>query len=420
MIENPLFKSEIGSHYKYRWIPFFIGGFIFLPGFIYFIYLRLTLPIWDNYYIMAPTAAVTFLIPSIILFWFGLQFIGSYLIIYPAGIQVRRPYRFFLHKPILWSSIREVRFFDRGVLISEYSTHPYDTIEIYFREGNVDKTIEISNIWVNQLETAYEIMIDHVKPIEKPDSCEFHSNLKPYTQCIKCGRQVCSACIEEKNIFGTYFCDCSLCIFKQGIKRMRIIYIISTIFPALILNNYIWSFFYTPPIQFLLMPPIDASPMFAFFIAVSVSPYGFGLFVSNIRRKNILNKLNISHPQWSFGILGFFTIFIAGFYAILFYSINEYLMLGWVIWTIIYILIVHGYDCPRKVVSEEDNVEFRIKTADDKFNKQFLISLAVVFTGLIGFAIFGVIWKFFLAPPEIDEDLLWLIFELLYETEPIS
>ncbi len=375
------------------------------------------------HYNISPTAAVTFLIPSIILFWLGFQFIGSYLKIYSDGIGVRKPYRLFRHKFIPWSSIKEVQYFDRGVLLDEdsfnFSFKPFNSIDIFLIGGKKSrKTIEISNIWVDQLETAYKLLKDHVIPQIEPENCEFHSSIKPSKRCMKCGRWVCSACIEEKSIFGTLYEECSLCLYKQGLRRVRNVSIISMIFPALILLRFIFSFFVPPPIYPQLIQPNDASPMFTFLIAVSITPYGFGLITANIQRNSILNKLKIDHSLRSFVILLMISLFIYIFYFVLFYAINEFLMLGWTIWTVIYALIAYGYDSPRKKVLLEDNVEFQIKTLEDKFTMYFLKGILAFYIGLIGLAIFGVIWKSFLAPPEINEDLLWLIIRLYYGFGP--
>ncbi|MFX0134733.1 MAG: hypothetical protein ACFFDN_13920, partial [Candidatus Hodarchaeota archaeon] len=402
---------------KYHFLILFCCSLGFLTGFIYYFY-QMLIAFFPNDYLASSFGAFFFFIFFIILFWLGFQFFGSYLKIYSDGISVRKPYRLYRHKFIPWSSIKDVHYAERGALMDldldldlDFA-HEYNSVHIYLKDE--EESIEITNVWVEQIYKAYEIMKENIEPYEQSNNCQYHPNIKVDKKCLKCGKNVCSACIEEKTIFTTYFCECSLCSYKKGLKRIWIIYAISLFLPLIMILNYISSF-YMPPRISLISPQIDASPMFIFFLGVSITPLGYGNYLAHIKRKIILNKLGLTHPTASFVILGLLSIFLISFSAFLFYYVNEYLLLVFEIWTGIYILIVYGYNYPRKYVYTTPDHDFNIKKTRDRFDILFFIIFFGIYLGLLVSEVILYILGLFLAKPEIDKDILWLIIKHLHE-----
>ncbi len=287
----------------------------------------------------------------------GFQSIRTFLIIYNDGIKIATPYRSLGHKFIPWHAIKEIELYYRGRIGSRYDSRTY--YEIYIFIKNQPKSLKISELWVENIETAYNLIKKHIKPLQKTENCQNHPKIKTVEQCRTCGAYFCEKCIEKKSIEGFKFCECSLCIYNVGLNRIKkcyffslicpLIFLISIILKLLInlendltLNLYIISFILSLPFAFI------------------TTPHGYGFYFANVKRKEILEQLNIRFDQYSLKKLKFFVILInlinPIFYFCFFYLLypSSHIILSsifmsiYLILTIIFTKISYNIEKPKK------------------------------------------------------------------------
>ncbi len=345
-----LFKSKIISDIKYNLPIFIFCSLLTLIFFIHFFIQLISSLVEDIYYHLAQIGVTIFLTLFLFFFWLGFQFYGSYLIIQDDGIKIKKPYRFFRHKFIPWNSIKGVLFTDRGITwLTGMRSINFNTIEIFFK--NNKKSVELSNIWVNPIREAYKWLEKYIDPLYISENCEFHPHIEASSQCLKCGRSVCSDCIEEKSIGGTNYCECSLCLFDKMNGRIRTVSIISLIFPIIMLIDYISGFF-IPPLIYLTRQ-LNVSIAIPFLVALIILPYGYGLYFANLKRLSILRKLKIEFNKQSFILVSCLTIATSVSYSLFFLIlINIFSLLGFLIYTGIYALIICKFEYPKKNSNE--------------------------------------------------------------------
>jgi len=143
---------------NYGYIPIFLG-FIFL-----------IFPIYAIFILVDPllgASTKSFIVLFIIicsscfgfLFWLGLQFLGSFLTIYESGIKIRKPYSLSIPRFIAWNQIKDIKFLHSG----HGKTFGVDFVPaVQILLNNRKKNpIEISGVWVNQIQDVFKLMIKY-------------------------------------------------------------------------------------------------------------------------------------------------------------------------------------------------------------------------------------------------------------------
>ncbi|MFX1449355.1 MAG: B-box zinc finger protein [Promethearchaeota archaeon] len=306
-------------------------------------------------------------IPTILIIWFVLQYFGSYLIIYRDGVKIAKPFRLKRYKFIPWNSIKEIQIYnDDTIRNGKY----FGALHLYLK--NNQKALKISKLWIDKADDAFKIIIDYIKPLNTPEFCKYHPEIKFTNQCRSCGAYVCDDCIEyeEVNIRGNgkVYCNCSLCNFKVGLKRITIFYLISSILPliALIiayfnlfldLENYLFGnvYLYQNAIgtRFEYSFTGGVRGIFSTFYAIisifyifSLNPYAIAFNIGNIKRATNFHRLNIKYSKKTFIFISFLGIIINLYYSIWYFYLHFAWLFGYVFWTLLIVALSLLWEYP--------------------------------------------------------------------------
>ncbi|MFX0137082.1 MAG: hypothetical protein ACFFDN_25815 [Candidatus Hodarchaeota archaeon] len=346
MTSNIILKSKIPRDYAIYAIFLFISAIAMLIIFLLFQF--------GYIFTMPGDSGGYFLILSVIFFWFALQFIGSYLIIYDDGIKVKKPFKFLRHKFISWDLIEDIKLFDVGKVGDDFDYISYNAIYIFVKEQ--PDSIIISGRWVDKIESVYDLMTKYIEPVQKPEFCANHPEIEVEAQCRNCGNYVCNACIEHKEFFQIYS-ECSFCIFKKGLHRTIKFHLLAV----------------TGPLGYFLLYIINLSVkiygnliIFSIFVIpylVSIcsilflTPYTYGIHLANIHRRIYLKRFGIKFSNNLFIIisLAIIPLFLLNYFWIQFIflgtmDISIQLFVSYVIYTIIITIISYLFELPRKIV----------------------------------------------------------------------
>ncbi|MFX0133472.1 MAG: B-box zinc finger protein [Candidatus Hodarchaeota archaeon] len=342
-------RTETSAYYKIYGYFFIIFSPILL---IYQIYTLFKPVIFETTLNQAQIHTFIFIVLSIFFMWLGIQCFGSYLIVYSDGIKVRKSILTLKYEFISWNLIKEINFYSEGR--SGGIDDPFEHYAIYIFLKDRPYSIIFSDTLVDKAYSVYNSLLKYIKPIEIPDFCQNHPKIKSKLQCRNCGAYVCEGCIEEKKISGIH-CECSLCIFKKGlnrIKKIHIILLINTPLTLLIFIINLYEKFFTDVTIFgLFFIPY----IITFSSVIILTPYAFGTYLANINRQIYLKQLDLKYSNELITVLLFSTIplLILNFFWVLFSFIKILniiqLFTLYLVYTIIITLISYWYERPRKV-----------------------------------------------------------------------
>ncbi len=168
-----IWRSQLYLPYK-RQAKYLVGlgiyiAFIPLIVFLVFHSVNVKLEVLMPYII---TLIIIMGIISPILIWIGTQFLITYLIIYENGIKIRKPYRFFSQKFILYSDIDEIQiielpwYYGTWSLIRGSISH---YLQVFIELNIILKNRKIfstSSSWVDDIEWVKQFFQDN-KLIQK-------------------------------------------------------------------------------------------------------------------------------------------------------------------------------------------------------------------------------------------------------------
>lgn len=109
---------------------------------------------------------------SFVIIWISMQFLGSYLIIFVNGINIRRPYRFLSQKYIPFKMIQEIKIRElpwyygnwsllRGALSRRVKV--FKEIIIFIKN---QKPFKLTSAWIADIERAKQLLTSNIK-VEK-------------------------------------------------------------------------------------------------------------------------------------------------------------------------------------------------------------------------------------------------------------
>ncbi len=157
-----LLKSKIDYFYRglWIWIPLMWSPLIIGVPIIYF-YQLISSYMETQLLITLRTFTIIFLIIFIFLIWIGLQFHGSYLILFSNGIKIKKPFGFFKYRFISWNSIKELKIVKIGRSRIRFDYKEREAIHIFLENEN--KPIIISGIWVEETRSVYNLMNKYIE-----------------------------------------------------------------------------------------------------------------------------------------------------------------------------------------------------------------------------------------------------------------
>jgi len=150
-LDGIIFKSKISSAYRNNWILILFSPICIIP-----ILVALLTPELDI--ILRIFIVGMVLIPFTLLIWLSLQFIVTYLIIYENGIKFIKPYRFLRQIFITWDSIEDVKLTSGGIMSSSFFGKYRRALKLEIFLKNQLKPLSITEHWVANIESAYEII----------------------------------------------------------------------------------------------------------------------------------------------------------------------------------------------------------------------------------------------------------------------
>lgn len=364
-MENILFKSKIVSEYRDNWICFLsVSQILLIIPVLYLIQQN------DPFIGESPQSfirLITFILLSIymILIWYSFQFFGSYLIIYQNGIKIRKPYRLLRYKFIPWNLIRDLKLEAEGMIgINKGDDHIYNAIYIFLKDQS--KSINISEIWVEEINSVYNLMIKYIELIKVPKFCKNHSEIAVYKQCRSCGDYVCDVCIEEKS-YRRIYCECTLCLFNLGLNRIKKIYLLTipsslTYFIFMLISLFVNLYQNWIALSIIVFPFLLS--LFSIFFLI---PTAYGMYLATIRRRGYLKKLNIKFSDNLFKIVSLLIIpfFIFDYLWLQFWfiqklDINIPLFITYLFFTTIIMLITFLFERPRKTAKFKELCKLKI------------------------------------------------------------
>jgi len=294
--------------------------------------------------------------------WYSLQFFGSFLTIYTDGVGIVTPYRFKIQKYFPWSSIKGIKMVENDDIYGGRYEY-YGAIYFVLKESK--HTIKISELWADNLQEAYDLMLRYIKPIKKPEYCKNHPNNISTTFCRSCGAYFCDECIETKEIYSTglriyrngrVYQKCVSCNFNIGLKRMAIIYSIALIIPvaaiSLLLFNLILDFggyLYSEIHGYWYISRLGTQFSFfgnifgissTYYTIISIflfaaTPYAFGFNIVNLIKTKKLNRLKINYRKKSLFTLTILAILIIIYYSILYFQFNHVWLIVYLTWIVL-------------------------------------------------------------------------------------
>ncbi len=302
------------------------------------------------------------LIPLCIFIIIAIFAAKTFLIIYPNGFKVKRNPWLPFYKFITWMEIKELKIYEKTKMMREMdgSLLTYEIIFVFLK--NHSKPLKIPEIWIGEIQEAYQIMNEFIGPFQRPDFCKNHPEKESTRQCCICSDYFCDSCIDQRDFSmekDTIITNCVLCSYINGFKKMAILYSVTLIFPFISLifllfnislvgeiatlqrNFYYFFSSYNNAFRNDFFPK-QIYALFeynTFFIALTIpivliNPYSYSIYFTNLIRVSRLNKDKVQYNTILPIIFTYFTFITILYYTILFSMVRPYFIL-YIIGTII-------------------------------------------------------------------------------------